>query len=212
MKLPSCLLFDLGGVIINIDFERTLHALMPHLQPNHWHSLHTWQQLSQQPFFYAYETGQIDTSSFYQHLLGYTKADCQIQHIEQAWMALLLDIPAARIELLQYLRQQGYQLWLLSNTNPAHIERIQQMLHAQFHTDLSKLFDRLFLSYEIGLTKPNPSIYQYVLQATKQAAHNILFLDDSLANLKAAQDLGFQVYHVQPNALRVEELSAYAQY
>lgn len=209
MQLPSYLLFDLGGVIINIDFERSMQAFYPLLLPEYQPQLQSWNDLAQRPFFHDYECGQIDTPTFYSHLKQYMRPGVSIEEIENAWMALLLDIPAGRVRLLQRLRTAGYRLMLLSNTNPAHIERIEAMFNRLHATSFYKLFDDLFFSYEIGYTKPDSQAFQYVLDKSKAQANDILFIDDSAANTEAAAQVGMHTYLVPQNQLDIAKFSAY---
>lgn len=209
MQLPPYLLFDLGGVIINIDFERTIKAFAPLLQPEHLTHLQHWEDLAGLPFFHEYECGRIDTTTFYTSLREYMRAGVSIKDIEDAWMALLLDIPGERIRLLQTLKASGYKLMLLSNTNPAHIERIAQMLREEHGTSFQELFHHVFFSYEIGCTKPGVHAFQRVIEASRAQANHILFIDDSAANIAAAARLGMHTYHVPQNQLDIAKFSAY---
>lgn len=209
MQLPPNLLFDLGGVIINIDFERSIQALTPLLQPAYHHRLKDWNALAKLPFFHAYECGEINTSDFYAALKQYMRPEVTEAAIEKAWMALLLDIPAERIRLLQKLKAAGYRLMLLSNTNPAHIERIEQMLQQEHNTSFYELFHALFFSYEIGYTKPDARAFEYVLDASRTKANELLFIDDSAANIEAAAQLGMHTLHVPQNQLNTAKFSTY---
>jgi glucose-1-phosphatase len=118
--------------------------------------------------------------------------------IDKAWNAILLDIPAERIELIKKIRQK-YPIYLLSNTNNIHIKASNDYLkkaHGISHLD--QLFDQLFLSYEMGMWKPDVEIYNSVLKQIKLQPNEVLFLDDNLKNIETANTLGIQTILVEP--------------
>ncbi len=148
--------------------------------------------------FRQFETGELDAPGFRAYvrdlLNNTTWADTEV---DTAWNSLLLDIPVERIELIKAL-SQNYRLFLLSNTSSIHIEAVNQILHkASGVEQLGDLFEKLFLSYEMGVMKPHPEIYQRVLDEADIKAEETLFLDDNADNIRAAGALGIQTIHVQ---------------
>ncbi|MGD1839378.1 MAG: HAD family hydrolase [Thermonemataceae bacterium] len=197
------IIFDLGGVIINIDFDLTMQALQ---QFTTQEDLGKGAYLGKAPLFYEYETGQIGSATFLQRLQTQFQLKASTTQLNAAWNALLLDIPAARIALLQQLQSQ-YRLFLLSNTNPIHFEAVEQILYkasgvAHFH----QLFEKVYLSYEMGKAKPEAAIYQQVLKENTLEAAATLFIDDSLANIEAAQQLGIQTVHIEPEQYTILDI------
>ena len=102
---------------------------------------------------------------------------------------MLQDIPQERIELLKTLATE-YRLLALSNTNSAHIGRINEMLGEACGLNLSDLFSVTYYSYEIGLRKPNPDVFHYVLKAESIMPDETLFLDDKPENVNSAKKVG----------------------
>lgn len=119
------------------------------------------------------------------------------EHIIDAWNTLLLDIPADRIELLQELNK-NYRLFLLSNTSPIHIRKVNQIL---FETagisDLNELFEKVYYSYELGCMKPDAIIYEKVLEDASILPEESLFLDDNADNIAGALAAGINSIHVE---------------
>jgi len=189
MQNITTLIFDLGGVIINLKTEPIW--LQENLATNfHTEKLNT---LRHQNFFNRFETGEISVSDFIRQLMSISVSNIITQEeINKSWNGILLDIPIYRIELLKELKQR-YRLILLSNTNHIHMDYIRIYMHQEFGEDiLDSIFHKCFYSQEIGLRKPDKEIYEYVLQQENLQAENCLFLDDKAENLIEPQKLGIQ--------------------
>lgn len=194
MKFKA-VIFDFGNVIINIDIPRTFQAFA---------SLTGKRQtiieklVVENQLFRRYETGQFTDTEFREivrQTVGFPLSD---HEVDRAWNSLLLDIPKERIDLLKEIRKK-YPIYLLSNTNNIHIEASNAYLKKTFgYRHLDELFDQLFLSYEIGMWKPDTEIYQYVLDTINLKPHEVLFLDDNPHNIQSANALGMQTILVEP--------------
>lgn len=172
------IIFDLGGVIINIDPPATFYALEQlfntKIRPEDLH-------------FDAYEKGQYSEDeyiAFLRHQFG----DVSRADFFMAWNKMLLDIPPHRIELIKKL-QKTHRVLLLSNTNPTHIVEIEKRLNHELNTSFNRLFDRCFLSYEMKMRKPDTEIY---LEVKKQLEvdENAIFVDDNNDNVMASINAG----------------------
>ena len=200
MKIKA-VVFDFGNVIINIDFKRIYQTFAKFTAKS---EAHIEKQITDNQLFRRYESGQFSDEQFREiirQILGFPLSDTQI---DTAWNAVLLDIPCDRIVLLQQIRQK-YPIYLLSNTNNIHIKASNDYLkkaHGISHLD--QLFDQLFLSYEMGMWKPDAEIYYSVLKQLKLPANETLFLDDNLHNIASAKALGFQTILVEPPTSIVE--------
>lgn len=173
------IIFDLGGVVLDLDQGRTLRAfkrLGTDLDEiNHEDSV-----------FIDYELGKIDEAYFLQSLFTYLKGDASKEQIKDAWNAMLLDLPKERIELLRQLKKH-YRLFLLSNTNHTHIEEVYR---AHGKEIFDELFEIQFLSHQMGSRKPMLACYQQVLDQAEIKAEESVFIDDSRINIKGAQQAG----------------------
>lgn len=189
------IIFDLGDVIIPIDLRAPIHNFAVLAG---WPVEAVEQRWREHGLTQQYETGLIDDAAFRQHirvLLGNDSWADEV--IDTAWNTVLLDLPIARIERIKAL-QGRYRLFLLSNTSPIHIRQVNQMLVELNQPALEALFERVYYSYEVQLTKPSPAIYRHVLETAGLVAEETAFLDDNAANIAAAAALGIRAVHVQP--------------
>ena len=127
------------------------------------------------------------------HLLNDDIAD---KTIDQAWLCLLGPTKKETIQLLLHLKKQ-YKIYLLSNTNPIHVQGYTEYLKTNFGLNgWKEIFHQVFYSHELGTRKPSPEIFQKVLNLAGIKANDTLFLDDAEENIQVAKELGFQVIHI----------------
>ncbi|TDN40244.1 HAD family phosphatase [Hymenobacter sp. UV11] len=194
--LPN-LLFDFGGVIIDIDYDRTPAAFRRLSRAG---STVEYSQASQAELFDQLETGQISPAEFRTGLRERYELDATDAEIDAAWHALLLDVPAERLALIGELRRQGYQTALLSNTNQLHIEEVNRRLARQygFKNGIADCLDRVFYSQEVGLRKPGEEIFRHALREMNWQPAETLFIEDSPQHIATARRLGLRVLHLAP--------------
>ena len=202
------IIFDLGDVILNIDVpvaSKSFAELSGREQAE------ILELFSQNALFRQFETGELDEAGFRNYVRKILDfSDLSDEAIDTAWNSLLLDLPPERVELLQKLAK-NYRLFLLSNTSSIHITQVNKILQASTGVEkLEDLFETVFLSYEMGLMKPDPKIYQKVLEQAGLEAEETLFLDDNLANIEAASKLGIDTIHVRKPVTILEYLKDYA--
>lgn len=194
------LIFDLGGVLINLDYQRPIEAfralsgLAEELAFN---------QKAQAPLFDALEMGQLSAAAFRAELRrAYAIADAvPDEALDAAWNAILLDLPAPRVALLRALAAAGYRLFLLSNTNEIHRDAFDRIIYEQHPAlpgGLLELFERVYYSHEVGLRKPDAAIFRHVLTANGLDPAATLFIDDSPQHVAAAQQVGITALWLQP--------------
>lgn len=188
------IVFDLGVVLIDLDQTATQKAFA---QLNRNPNL-TTQTLLQDSIFQAFETGHCTETEFLDFLRYQLQAESSDEALRQAWNAMLLSIPAQRIQLLERLAPE-YALFLLSNTNRTHLEHIQRQVQNQHSlSGLEDLFNQTFYSHLLHLRKPDPKIYAAVTELAGLDPHRTLFIDDNLQNIIAARDFGWQGIHLSP--------------
>ena len=186
------LIFDLGGVLLNINPLLSLIELGKISGLDHPELIN---RMTESKIFENFDTGYYNPGQFrgeLRRIIGKNVADAEIDRI---WNVLLLDFPPQRVKMLQELRN-NYGVYLLSNTNCIHFLHYSAAFRERYNLNLPDLFDRLFLSYEIGRHKPDPEIYIYVLQQAGLIASECLFVDDSLPNIEAAAKLGIAGLHI----------------
>jgi len=191
------LLFDFGGVIIDIDYARTPDALRRLSRAGHTVE---FGQAGQAELFDQIETGQISPAEFRAALRTHYELDGTDAEIDAAWGALLLDVPAERLALIAELRWQGHQTALLSNTNSLHIDAVNRRLAQQYglKNGIADCLDRVFYSQEVGLRKPGEEIFRHALREMNWQPADTLFIEDSPQHIATARWLGLRVLHLAP--------------
>ncbi|SEJ49482.1 putative hydrolase of the HAD superfamily [Dyadobacter sp. SG02] len=202
------IIFDLGDVILNIDVPIASRSFAD-LSGREQSEILTIFKESE--IFRQFETGAMDEPAFRNYVREILNfPDLSDEAIDTAWNSLLLDLPPERVELLKKLATQ-YRLFLLSNTSSIHITQVNKILEASTGVEkLGDLFETVFLSYEMGLMKPDPRIYQEVLDKAGLKAEETLFLDDNADNIRSAAQLGIDTIHVQKPVTILEYLRDYA--
>jgi len=188
------IIFDLGGVIMNIDFKKTENAFAELGFTNFKQHM---TQFHITPFFEQYETGMIDDATFVKGIQEIAGKPLTEEQIVEAWNALLLDFPLERIALLEKLKTQ-YRLFLLSNTNALHYVAFQQTLHKLTGKVLEDIFEKTYYSHTAHLRKPAAAIYQLVINENNLNAAETLFIDDTASNFSGAEETGIQTLHLKP--------------
>jgi len=187
------IIFDLGGVILNIDYQRTEDAFK---ELGMTHFGQEYSQKQQSNFFDQFETGQMDIPTFLETLRKQCPMAQSDYDVIAAWNAMLLDLPLRRLQLLQQL-QIHFNTFLLSNTNELHEQAFNKTLQAQCgHTHFGFFFDRVYYSHRVGLRKPNKEVFELILEQNNLKPEQTLFLDDSLQHVDSARSLGLQVIHL----------------
>ncbi|MEX0636229.1 MAG: HAD family phosphatase [Ferruginibacter sp.] len=185
------IIFDLGGVLLNINYQKTAEAF-EQLGFQQFNSMYT--QYTADEVFGKLETGNISNKDFYNSLLAKAAQPISEKDVEIAWNAMLLDF---RIESLAKLRQlkQDYQLFLLSNTNDIHYKAFQTIFtQSTGEATIDHYFHKAYYSHKVGLRKPNADNYQFVAADAGLKPTETLFIDDSYNNIAAAASLGFQTH------------------
>lgn len=195
------IIFDLGGVIMDIHFHKCIDILKQH-------SCYFNVDLENPPdFFCAFEMGQISPHDFRHHIREYTKQfDITDKAIDTAWSSILGHVHEDKVTFIQELKQSGYKLYLLSNTNQLHTSNIKAIINqlypgiASAHKEncaLSSLFDAYYFSNEIGLRKPDADAFHHVMDRHQLKADETLFIDDLKENIKGAANVGLQTLHIE---------------
>ncbi len=185
------IIFDLGNVLLDIDFQRTFDALNAILGEKYIHKI-------DHLFFDHFETGQFDNDFFLEKLIEASEYPISTYQLTQAWNSMLIGMPIQRIEMMENLKKD-YNIYLLSNTNDIHIQWVKNYMHV-VHPQKSffELFDKIFYSHELNLRKPNPAIYQYVIDYLKLSLADTIFIDDNEANVLSAREVGIRTFHHNP--------------
>lgn len=144
-----------------------------------------------------YEVGGISSDEFVLRLQQ-VYPEATLEEIIRIWNSMLLDMPEERLEFIENLAQEGtYRLFLLSNTNALHIPFVEGHIGPKRFHRFKCCFEKFYLSHEIGLRKPDPEIYKYVLRENDLKAEETFFVDDNTENTEAAEKLGIRCWNLQ---------------
>ena len=198
------LVFDLGGVIINLHIEATLEEFsrlsgktLDEIKASYFRP----------EFFYQYEKGLIDDVEFSRALSAYMGITLSIDQVEKAWCKMLGEIHPERVEMLKKL-SENYNLLLLSNTNRMHLDVFNDILfRASGVPTMNDLFHKVYYSHEIHMRKPDDEIFLHVLRDSNIVAEETIFLDDTMENLVTAQRLGINTFHVTSPDVWVKQIN-----
>ena len=191
MKKCKAIIFDLGAVILNINYQNTIDEFTK-LGVNNAATFYS--KKVQTNLFNQIETGMISSNEFLKALQKETK-NANINQVEKAWNAMLLDLPEERLQLIKKLKK-NHAIYLLSNTNAIHIDAIKKQLGKRKWLAFCKLFDKMYLSHELGLRKPDVKIFEYILNEQKLKAEEVFFIDDSPQHIAGAKKIGIHCHHL----------------
>ncbi len=201
MKNIRHIILDFGGVILNLDYNRTEQAFEA-LGIRDFADRYS--QLKQNEVFDKLETGRISKEEFVHHLKELVGNNVSDQQVIDAWNAMLLDLPLRRLQILQQL-QLHYDTFLLSNTNEIHEEAFNKTLKSLTGFDsMGIFFDKVYYSHRVGLRKPDPEIFNLILEQNGLDPEKTLFVDDSPQHIESAGKLGIQTIFLEPG-MTIEE-------
>ncbi len=190
------ILFDLGGVIINLYPERTFRAFANLAKTSEEEVLMIYEDAE---YFKHHEKGLIDDELFRDKLRKSLTIIIADNELDSAWNAMLGEIPSDRIATIEQLKK-GYKCMVLSNTNSIHEQHFHQQLSSKHGlSHLSELFDQVFFSHEINERKPEVEVFEIIVDRCGVQPNEILFLDDSELNVEMAERVGMHGLHIPRN-------------
>lgn len=202
----NSIIFDLGGVIINLSPAKTYQAFseMSGLPISQVEEMARTKQE-----FSLYETGHLTDEDFRSFLRSSLALSVDDEALDQAWNAMLLDIPQQRLQTLLRLKTK-YKTFLLSNTNAIHLKAFNKILmEVSGQVNFEQYFEKDYYSHEMGLRKPDPTIFEYVIREQRLHPAETIFLDDSSINLTGAAQAGLHIHHVTNADELFKELDKY---
>ena len=196
------LIFDLGGVILDLSVPHTLEAFS---QLSGIPTEQVRQIFVGSREFEDYEKGMISDQQFRDFIRRvYLLTNATDSSIDDCWNAMLRGIPDVKLELLETLKK-NYNVFLLSNTNGIHLDFINTViLGPKTGHELDYYFHKAYYSHRMLKRKPDAEIFEQVMGECKLKAHETLFLDDNISNLQGASGLGIQTVHVTTPDLVLE--------
>ncbi len=194
------IIFDFGGVVIDIDPQLTINEFKKlgmsdsdtFLKPGFINNV-----------IRKFERGILTPEVFRDKVRAEAGINFTDQQIDDAWNALLFDIPAERIEVIEEVKK-NYKILLLSNSNEIHYDLYVRDLQLRFgYREFDELFDKAYFSFDLHLSKPDIEIYEFIMYQHKLNPAETLFIDDNIDNIKTAKSLGWKTFHLEsPNRIR----------
>jgi glucose-1-phosphatase len=199
MKIIKNIIFDLGGIFMELSYKKTEEAFEA-LGVANFHELFTQHKAS--PLFVHLETGRIDKNEFYEGFRKLVGMNLCNNQIRDAWNAMLLNFPTERLLWLKEASKK-YKVYLFSNTNIIHYEAFQKIFRENTRKqNLDDYFIKAYYSHELGLRKPDEEAFIEILKKEKLCAEETLFIDDTPVNIESAKHVGMQAILLQsPNTV-----------
>jgi glucose-1-phosphatase len=189
MKNIKAIIFDFGGVILDIDFDK-MNKAFSKLGIKDFNEMYSQQNADH--LFRHLEEGKLNEQEFYDAFRRSAQLDLSNDQIKNAWNALLTGYREAALDTLKKIKHK-YKLFLLSNTNSIHVEAFNKIYKEQIGEGaLDDYFDKVYYSHQMGYRKPGKEAFEYVLRENNLSANETLFIDDSFQNIKPAEELGIQ--------------------
>ena len=185
------IVFDLGGVLVDLDFKNAINGLQ---QAGFANVKEQLQAFDQDGIFQKFELGEINADEFRTAIRENSTVTLTDEEVDTLWNSMLLEVPRKKLELILELRGK-YMVYLLSNTNSIHWDYVYNNAFNYRGFRVNDYFEETFLSFEMHLAKPDKAIFEKVLHEANLLPEETLFIDDSEANCKAAEELGIHAHH-----------------
>ena len=194
------IIFDFGGVILDIDPQLTIDEFIKlgYVKENKLDGHDLYEKV-----IHKFEKGIFTPEVFRNKIRDYLKLDFTDQQIDDAWNALLFDIPQERIEVIEKVKK-NYPIYLLSNSNEIHYDLYVRDLQLRFgYREFDDLFNKSYFSFDLHMCKPDPDVYSFVIYQEHLDPVKTLFIDDREENLEGARKVGLKTYHLtKPERIR----------
>ncbi len=190
MKKIKNVVFDLGGVIITLDRDRSVRRFEEIGVKDAGDLIDPYEQKG---IFLEVENGKLDAEEFRAALSRHVGKEITKEEVSYGWLGFVVDVPQYKLDYIMELKQE-YNVYLLSNTNPVIQEWARSTDFSSAGLPINDYFHKMYASYEIGLTKPDPEIFTFMLKDGRMNPEETLFIDDGKANIEVAESLGFITY------------------
>ena len=188
----DAIIFDLGGVLINVDYHKTIRAFQQ-LGIVDFSSLYS--QAGQIDIFSQFETGEISSQRFINELLAFLPSGTTPNQVVHAWNQMIQNVPLESILLLEQLKEK-YPLFMLSNTNDIHVPLVRKEWAKITMHPMEYYFNKIYFSHEFGMRKPSPETFIKVCERESLRPQTTLFIDDSIQHIQGAQSAGLLTHHL----------------
>lgn len=204
MKRINALLFDLGGVIVDLDYNKTIEAFKAIGLED---AEHLYNQFNQSKIFDEFEIGSISREEFMGLLQEKIPQKVSQSKIKEAWNAMILGFEKSKLEQIKRYSEK-IPCYLLSNTNEIHLEYIQTLLQEVPFKNLELLFTKCYYSHIIGRRKPHRETFEWVLNDMGSSPEEVLFIEDSPQHIRGAEKAKIKTLHFT-NGRRLEDVDLF---
>lgn len=191
MNKIQTIIFDLGGVLIDLDPTRGLQKFYDFGYPADEKPIDPYQQHGT---FLKLEKGEVTPAEYFQSVNDKLPRPVSEETIKDALYSFMLDIPEYKLDMLRELRAEGHQVFMLSNTNEILFDWMSTNKFTVQGLTVDDYFDHLYLSYRMGVAKPGTEIFNMLVEDSGITPSETLFIDDGEANIETARSLGFETY------------------
>jgi FMN phosphatase YigB (HAD superfamily) len=182
----EAIIFDLGDVFLNLNHQASVDAFKK-LGLKDWND-----DLKAKTILF--ETGKMDELQFLEAIQSQIP-NTDLIEIREAWNAIIGDFPLERLEFLEKL-QNKYNIFLLSNTNPTHIDKFEHRVGLTFAREFYAHFNKIYFSYETKVRKPDEAVFNLILKQNNLKPNKTLFVDDTLEHIEVAKGLGINTWQI----------------
>ncbi len=199
MKDYQNIIFDLGGVILDIDYKRTIQSFS-NLGIADASLLYS--KSSQNSLFDELEKGNISEEDFYSGIRKLSNRNLSDIQIRDAWNAILIGLPDENVSSIIELKK-NHRLFLLSNTNYIHEKAYRKMIVEKYGSFIfDDIFEKMYLSHHLHLRKPDPAIFKFVLEDSGLNIEETCFVDDSPQHVESARKMNIKSFHFTEQSLK----------
>lgn len=191
MKEIEAIVFDLGGVLVDLDIDASCQVFYKLGYPKDQKPVDPYKQ---DGIFLKLEEGLVSPEDYYTDIRSQIAGNVSDEQIARALYVMVTGIPEYKLDMLLELRKKGYKIFMLSNTNVVMFEYIKNTMFTKQGLTVDSYFDKLYLSYEMKTVKPDRKIFDLMVADCKIQPEDILFIDDGRANISTALSLGFETY------------------
>ncbi|SHF00094.1 putative hydrolase of the HAD superfamily [Bacteroides faecichinchillae] len=197
------IVFDFGGVIADISRDKAVQAFFKiglkdaEIRLDKYHQTGIFQEL---------EEGKLSVDEFRKELSKLCSRELTIEEVQQAWMGFITGIDIRKLDYILELKK-SYRIYILSNTNPYVMSWACSPQFSSQGKSLADYCEKLYLSYQIGYTKPEPEIFNFMIKDSKITPSETIFVDDGSVNIGIGKKLGFYTFQPQNDTDWREELT-----
>jgi glucose-1-phosphatase len=189
----EAVIFDLGGVILNIDIEgpfQKLKELGIRIDNDGSHNI------KNNDIFMRFEIGEISPEEFRNEFRKISNKDYKDSEFDKIWNSIILDFPKENISFIEKIKPK-YRTFLMSNTNLLHCDYYTKMLNDNYaYSSLDDLFEKTYYSHTSGMRKPNTDFFKHIIKENHLKPSCTLFIDDYIENIEAAKQIGLNTFHI----------------